>query len=312
MSFRNDAVGDAGVFLSRQLEQRLPKVYEKRYPALKFSNGLLLPATAELEAGADSVVEEIMETIGEVGESSADQIDDIPLADASVTEFKYPVMVKPIAIRYSVRELQAAMKGNRNIRGMREMAARRAIEESSNKVSAYGDKKTSSVGLLNDPNVPVNNSSFNPYTATQDDLIDFLTGEVTKIIDSTKMTEEPDTMLVPVKLHELITNKRIPDSPLTVKKFILENNPYIKDIVPCTELAASELEANGVETSGTNKDSIMIYPRNPEIVQRIFEPLSIMQPQLRGLNYVVIMYYATTGAIWHYPGSALRIKVAKA
>ncbi|MGL6341850.1 MAG: major capsid family protein [Waterburya sp.] len=311
MSFRNDAIGQAGVFLSRQLEQRLPKIYEKRYPALKFSNGTLLPSAAELEAGADSVVEEIMETIGEAGEASADQIDDIPLADAGITEFKYPVMVKPIAIRYSVRELQASIKGNRNIRGMRELAARRAIEESANKIAAYGDKKTGAVGLLNDLNVPVNNSSFDPYTATQDQLIDFLTGEVSKVIVSSKLTEEPNTMLVPVKLHELITNKRIPDSPLTVKKFILENNPYITDIVPCNEVAAAELEANGVETAGTNKDSILIYPRNPEVVQRLFEPLATMEPQLRGMNFVVIMYYATTGAIWHYPGSAIRVKVAK-
>lgn len=196
--FHTDSVREAGVFLNRQLEQRLPKIYQRRYPTLKFANGELLPLTFDLEAGADSIVEEIMDTVGEMGEAMPDAIDDIPLADASIAETKFGVIVKPIAIRYSVRELAAAQKAGRNIRGMREFAARRAIEETMNSIGAVGDKARGLVGLLNDPNVPVDSTiatDFYNAATTADQLVSLFTDAVTKIVTNTNMSEEPDTVL---------------------------------------------------------------------------------------------------------------------
>jgi hypothetical protein len=310
--YHKDSVREAGVFLTRQLEQRLPKVYQRRYPALKFANGELLPLTFDLESGAESIVEEIMDTVGEMGEAMPDSIDDIPLADAAIAETKFGVIVKPIAIRYSVRELAAAAKGGRNIRGLREFAARRAIEEAMNKIGAVGDRARNLVGLLNDGNIPIDSTvSIDPYAVgtTADQLIKIFTDQVSKVIISTNMSEEPDTVLCPVKLHERITVERVGDTGTTVKKFILENSPWIKDIIPCNEMANSYLKANGVVATNSTKDMLFIYPRNSEIVHRMAEPLQVMQPQLRGLNYVVIMLQASTGAINHYPGSCLRVEI---
>lgn len=302
-----DNITDAGVFLTRQLEQRLPKVYAKKYPALKFGNGELLPATADLEVGAESVIEEIMDTVGQA-DNVADQVDDIPISDAYIKEFKFPVTVKAAAIRYSVRELAAAQLGKRNIRGMREMSARRSIEERMNKLSAYGESGIT--GMLTDPGVPIDSSiSTNYYDSavTADALIDFFTSKVTSIVESTNMVEEPDTIVVPVRLHEIITNKRIPDSSSTVKQFILENNTWIRQILPANEVSGAQLQANGIGNG--SKDRILIYPKNPETVQRLFEPLTVLPAQLRGLQYIVIMLQASTGAIWHFPGSSLVLEI---
>ncbi len=314
MSYKTDAVGQAGVFLARQLEQVLPKLYQKRYPALRYGNGDLLPVSVDLESGADSVIEQFAERVGEAS-TIADQVDDIPVADANINETRYPVIVKASALRYSVRELQAAQKGGRDIRGLRMMSARAAIEESINRVAAFGDSKNGLTGLLNDPNVPVLTETadlYNTSTVTADNLVELLTGYVSKIVDSTSLTEEPSTMLVPIKLHERMTNTRLPNSPQTVKQFILENNTWIKEIIPSHELRSDNLEKYGVNSGGTNKDAILIYPKNPDVVHRSSESLTVLPPQIRGLNWLVIMYVATTGAIYHYPGACLKVSIPKA
>lgn len=304
-----DSISEAGVFLARQLEMLLPKVYSKKYPALKFANGSMLPASAELDAGVDSVVEQLMSTTGNASDDSGDMIDDIPLADASVSEQKYPVVCKPIAIRYTVRELAAAQKGGRNIRGMREMAARRAIEESMNKLAAYGDAKRGIVGMLNDPNVPVVDSTTDLYSSatTPDALLEFLSNQVSKVVADSFQTEEPTTMAVPVRLYERISTRRVTDTNTTVLEFFLRNSPYISEIVPCNELSNAQMVANGALPSNSTKDAILIYPKNPEAVQRLYEGLVFLPPEIRGLHFLVIAYQCSTGAIWHYPKSALTI-----
>jgi hypothetical protein len=301
-----DSITDAGVFLSRQLEQRLPGVYGKKYPTLQFANGTLLPATADLEVGAESVIEEVSDTLGK-SEIVSDYTDEIPYADAYITQNKFPVVVRAVAIRYSVRELAAAQKGNRNIRGMREMSARRVLEEGVNQLAAFGAPGIS--GMLNDPSVPLANDSTAVYTVDADALVNFFSTNVAKIVSDSNMAEAPDTIVLPVTLHERMTNLRLPNSPHTVKSFILENSMWIKNIIPANELSAANLQAFGIG-DGT-KDRILIYPRNPETVQRLFEPLTILPPQLNNLTYRVIMLAASTGAIFHYPAGCMQVSVAK-
>lgn len=314
LSYTTDAVEKAGVFLSRELEQRLPKVYEKKYPGLKFANGELLPINASLEAGAESIIEDVMSTVGEAAEGASDQIDDIPLADAAFDQYKFPVICKPVAIRYSIRELDAARLSGRNVRGAKEMAARRSLEEASNILGAFGNTQRGLYGLLNDPNVPVESSiTDNIYDAayTADDLINLFNTKVADVVVSSNMAEEVDTALVPVRLHERMVGLRVGDSGMTVKQFLLENSTWLKSIMPVNELASATLEKYGVHSSGTNKDAIFFYSRNPDSVERLVQPITTMTPQLRGMHYIVYMYFCTTGAVWHYPGGALRVDIPK-
>ena len=54
----------------------------------------------------------------------------------------------------------------------------------------------------------------------------------------TKNVERPDTLCLPDDVFIDISTRQIPNTGYTVAKFIMENAPYLKRIVPASELAA--------------------------------------------------------------------------
>ena len=98
-------VDNAGLIMSRFLEQRLPLVLKKRYPELNFSNGMFLPIVNDLSAGAQSI---IVEVVNEYGEAALEgDTDSIPLVEVSASEDKGKVLCAVSGFRYSQREIDA-------------------------------------------------------------------------------------------------------------------------------------------------------------------------------------------------------------
>ncbi|MGD1908162.1 MAG: major capsid family protein [Leptolyngbyaceae cyanobacterium] len=316
-----------GKFLSRRLEQLLPGVLSKRYRNLYF-DGIVCPTLPDIEVGASELV---LENIQEVGEATvlADKATDIPVVDVKAGEDRFRVMMIAAAMGWSFQEMQALEKSGDasriNDRKMR--AVYRAIKEKANKIAAYGDPARGFKGMLNHGGITPDNSSFNPYTSTPDELAEFFIEEVGKVVDAVEGADIPGDVLVSLNLKTRLASTRMTDGGVSVLRYILDNADYITSITGVPECGFARLEANGVLTAGTNKDRIMLYPMervpadadpdnlpSPEVVERHIAPLAQAPEEYwerRDMRTIVPMYECVSQTFINYPGSCRYIDVVK-
>lgn len=288
---------DNVLFLKRELEQILPRVFETVYTDIIYQN--LIPVTNEVSPGADSYTYRIMNSIAKF-KLIGDKADDLPRADVSRREVTLPIRMIGGSMAYSIDEIQKAQYANIPLQQMRANAMRRGYEEQVQRLAFWGDSTTGLVGFFNNGQVPkLVPSDWIDDGATSDDILTILNYVVTYITDTTNMVEQPDTLLVPYSVYRTIsTRPRSSNSDTTLLKFFLDTNPFITSVQPVIHLDASNSNSN------LSKDRIIAYRRSPDKLQlHIPQPLQVMEPQLRGLEYVVNGYGKVGGAALYYPNS---------
>jgi hypothetical protein len=309
-----------GNYLARQLEQLLPKVREKRYRELKFENGRLVPTMADLEAGAVEVVAELMKEIGSADIISGDAVD-MPIVDISLEEERYRVMMIGAAFSYSFDEERKAEKGNYKVSPKRMSAARRSIAERHNGLAAFGSASNKVTGLLNNGFVSLNNASFNPHLAATPglDIAAFFIDELRTMHDASNNVEFPTCALISSALYFTLLKKQISGvDSTTVKDYIekvLSDDGRNFQLIKVDECSSSRLEKAGTQAAGTNKDRILFYPLDPEVVERHIE-----LPQLMPADWQYIkdgrklfpMFSCCTPVIVNYPGALRYTDLPKA
>ena len=311
------AATNPGMFLSRQLEQVLPKLYEKRYASLWADEGLYLPATGDLEMGADTLVEE---TVNQIGEAAilADGANDIPVADALINEDRFKAVVIATHFSYSIIELNKAEKAGRSLRDIKVKAADRAMRQRTHKLAVFGSAKHGMTGFFNDANVPVVSSSYDAdnNATTFDDHIDFFADNFTKVKDDTNLVEGIEYVLVPAKLRNIWAKSYQAGNGQSVLRYIIENygvmsGGTLRGIIEVNETRAADLEANGVKSPGANVDRIVFLPNNPDAAERKFYGMQLLPPEPVGMGFKTYMYSGTSEPIIHYPGSMLYVDIPK-
>ena len=314
-TFRQDA-NDAGIFLSRQLEQLLPRLYEKKYPDLWAERGAFFPASANLEEGAESVAAEMVNTVGEAA-ILAPSSDDLPIVEVGIDEDKYKAFCVVCGFRYSVPELSKAAKTGKDIRTMRMMASDRAMKERVHKIAVFGSGDHGATGYFNDPNVTVDDSAYTPATATAQDHINFIADNINAVENSSNLTEGVATILCPAKLHNIWAKTLIPNTSNTVLKHVMETfgdpatGGVLRQIIKINEARSDQLESFGVHAPGTNKDRVLFGSADEMASERLFYPAIYLEPQLNHLNWDTFGYCGTSEPIFHYPGGFRYVDYAK-
>ncbi len=305
-----------GTYLSRKLEQLLPNVKTKRYRQLKFENGSVVPTMADLEAGAAEVVSTTMDEVGTADIVAGDAFD-IPIVDISANEDRYKIFMIAAAFSYTFDEERRAEKGNLTITDRKMMVARRSIAERHNRIAAYGDTRVNVTGFLNNSKVGLNNSSFNPNTATADEIAEFFVDEIKAVHTGSNNVEMPTTALVSSGMYFTLVKKRVPDSSMTLLQYIqkaLSENDIEFSIRKIEECDSAKLEAAGVQASGTNKDRMVLYPLDPEVVERHIELVQLMPADwqyIKDGRKIYPLFSCTTPTIWNYPGAGRYIDHVK-
>lgn len=296
-----------GTFLSRKLEQLLPGVKTKRYAALTFENGALVPTMADLESGAVEIVAQMMNEVGSAAILGSDAFD-LPVVDVSVEEDRYKILMVGAGFSYTFDEERKAEKGNFPINNYRMMAARRAIAETHERLAAFGDVNAAITGVLNNASVTLNNSSFNPNTATPDELINYFVDEVSAMYAASNSVEMASMALVGTKLQFKLL-RRLGETSDTVYSYIIKAlsasglNFSIKAHRFCD---SANLERFGLQAGGTNKDRIAWYPLDPDVVERHIELPQLMPADwqyVKDGRKVFPMFSCTTPVIVNYPGA---------
>ena len=134
-------ITQAGNFLFRQLQQKLPELLREREPEMWGANGTIIPTTMDLEPGAREVIEETLKEKGREAAFYSEESNDITLVDVAFRETPYKVLDMVKAYSYTIMELLADQKANRPIRTLKAQVARRVLMEKRHKFALFGSAR---------------------------------------------------------------------------------------------------------------------------------------------------------------------------
>ncbi len=303
----NQDIIKAGIFLDRELQVSLNMVLEERFPRLWAADGTVIPMTADLQPGARRLNEESQQTVGEAAWLS-DYTEDIPYVDYSVQETDYKALDYAASFTYSVLELNAARLANKDIVGRKMRVVRRVMEEKAHKFLLFGDEKHQVTGLYNNPNVPVEDTGFDPNSAVAQDHIDFISSQLDKVANDSLLTAGVETIVIPRTLWTRWTSLLIPGTSDNVMSYfqriyssgngITENGLTWRVV---NESRADILDENGVVRSQPGYERILFLPFAADAMSAKMYPLTSMPAQLQGLRYHVHNYQGISELMIHYP-----------
>ena len=133
------------------------------------------------------------------------------------------------------------------------------------------------------------------------EILDDINGMFAYQSKITNGVERADTLMVPNSVYIDLSTRQVPNTGYTVLKFLLENAPYLKNVVP-----APELEAEATDTNPYKKGVMFLYTNSEEKLSlEIPMPYYQYPLQNRNLEVLVPCEERVAGLIIYYPFSAL-------
>lgn len=306
---RFDSADDASIFFARELDYIKTKSYDKLYP--EFTALKALPVTHEVPEGAESFTYYSYEKTG-MAKIIENYSTDLPRADVKGKPTTGFVKSIGASYGYSVQEMRASRMAGKSLDTRKAEAARYAVDSKVNKIAFMGDPDNNLVGLLttgnNIPLYTLSTAAAKSSTLfadkTAEEILNDINGMFAYQSKTTKNVEHGDTLLIPASVYIDLSTRQIPNTGYTVLKFLKENAPYLKDIIPAPELEADSTDTNPYASQ--SKSAMILYTNNPE--KMCLEiPMSYYQYPLqnRGLEVIVPCEERVGGLVLYYPLSAL-------
>lgn len=303
----DDAAKDASIFFARELDYIKSKTYDKIYP--EFSALKLFPITHEVPEGAETTTYYTYEKTG-MAKIISNYGTDLPRADVKGSPTTTFIKSLGASYGYNAQEMRASRLAGKSLDVRKAEAARYAIDHTTNVIAFAGDEEHNLMGILSkNNNVPLYTLSVN---ADKDNSTKWADKSATEILNDingmfayqsriTQDIERADTLLLPPSVYIDISTRQIPNTGFTVKKFLLENAPYLKRIE-----SAPELEAGNTLTNPYGKNVALLYTNSPEKFS-LEIPMSFLQypVEIKGLEMTVACEERIAGIIMYYPLSAL-------
>lgn len=301
---RFDSVEDASIFFARELDYIKSKSYDKIYPDLTALAHF--PITHEIPEGAETMTYYSYEKVG-MAAIISNYATDLPRADVKGAPTTAHVRSIGSSYGYSVQEMRASRFAGKSLDTRKAESARYAIDRTTNTLAWAGDSQHSIMGMLSSGNnIPLYTlASANGSTAWSDksasEILDDINGMFKYQSQLTQDVERADTLALPPSVYIDISTRQIPNTGYTVKKFLLENAPYLKEIISAPELAATNTETNPL---GANV--ALLYTNSAEKFS-LEIPMAFYQYPLQNRNLEVIVpcEERVAGIILYYPLSAL-------
>lgn len=310
---RFDSNDDASLFFARELDYIKAKTYDKLYPELTAIN--LFPITSDVDAGAETTTYYSYDKQG-MAKIISNYATDLPRTDAKGKPTTIPIKSVGDSYGYSIQEMRASRMAGKSLDARKAESARYASDYMINKIAWAGDADTGLIGVLSTGNdiplytIPANGKDSSSATSTKwadktaAQILDDINGMQKHVAKITKNVERPDTLVLPADVYIDISTRQIENTGFTVKKFILDNAPFLKDIVPAPELQADSTDINPFGAQG--KNVAFLFTKDPDKIA-IENPLPFIQHpvQPEGLEMVVPCEARTAGVVIYYPLSAL-------
>lgn len=309
---RFDSDEDASVFFARELDHIKAQSYDVEYPELTALS--LFPISSEADAGAETVTYYTYDKSG-LAKIIDNYSTDLPRAD--VNGKPSLAMVKSIgdSYGYSAQEMRASRLAGKSLDSRKAESARYQIDNLTNKIAWRGDEESGLMGVLSDgQNIPLytigegtESGATSWLEKTADEILLDINGMQKQVAKVTKNVERPDTLCVPADVYMDISTRRIADTSTTVKAFLLEHAPYLKDVVSTAELDADSVDTNPYAADDGTGAGVAFLFTNDAKKLTLENPMPFYQYplQVRNLETVVPCEARTAGVIVYYPLSAL-------
>ena len=309
---RFDSAEEASVFFARELDYVKSKSYDVEYPELTALN--LFPISSEADEGAETITYYTYDKKG-VAKVIDNYSDDLPRADVDGKPTTAQIKSLGASYGYSVQEMRASRLAGKNLDARKAESARWAVDSQTNKIAWRGDDVNGLLGVLSSgqsiPQYSIAAGTGGKYKWTEktaDEILDDINGMARQVAKSTKNVERPDTLCVPSDVYMWISTKRIDHTAMSVLNYLLENSPYIKNIVSAAELNADATETNPYASANTElAQGVAFLFKNDKNKLSLENPMAYKQytAQPRNLETVVPCEARTAGVIVYYPMSCL-------
>lgn len=288
------------VFFRRQLEYQKAQAYDVKYPTLTATTAF--PVSTEAGPGAETIVYDQFDSVG-VMKFIADYADDLPRSDVKGQQFSIIIQSLGGSYGWSIQEIRNAQFANRNLQGMRAMAARRSNDQMANRIGWFADGTAQWAGLrgiLYDANITKSAAPTGTWsTATTDQIIADVNFTINNVPIITNGSEKIDTLLLPIDQYSRISSTpRSVTSDTTILSFLQGVHPGVTfDQIP---------ELNNVTPNprtGTGSADVMLaYTRNPmNLTYEIPVIFEQFPAQERNLSFVVPTHSRNAGFNIYYP-----------
>lgn len=302
MSF--DSAEDASIFFARELDYIKSKSYDKIYPEFTALNNF--PITHEVPEGAETMTYYSYEKTG-MAAIISNYATDLPRADVKGSPTTAYVKSIGDSYGYSIQEMRASRMAGKSLDTRKAEAARYAIDRKTNEIAFAGDKEHKLMGMLSsDNNIPLYTlATVETKTSWKDksaaEILADINGMFAYQSRITQDVERADTLALPPAVFIDISTRQIPNTGYTVKRFLLENAPYLKNII-----TAPELSAENKATNPYGVDVAMLYTNSADKFS-LEIPMAFYQYPLQNRNLEVIVpcEERVAGIVLYYPLSAL-------
>lgn len=301
---RFDSAEDASIFFARELDYIKAQSYDKVYPEFTALNHF--PITHEVPEGAETMTYYSYEKTG-LAAIISNYATDLPRADVKGEPTTATIKSIGDSYGYSVQDMRASRMAGKSLDTRRGDAARYAIDRKTNEIAFAGDKKHKLMGMLSEDNdIPIYTLSVvDGKTSWIDKSADEILEDINKMFAyQAKIThdvERADTLAIPPAAFIDISTRQIPNTGYTVKKFLMENAPYLKEIV-----SAPELDGKNKDTNPYGANVALLYTNSAEKFS-LEIPMAFYQYPLqnRNLEVVIPCEERVGGIVIYYPLSAL-------
>jgi hypothetical protein len=273
-------------------------------------------ASATLERGTASVTEQIIEGRGEALPLT-DYNTDFPTNQVAINEASFKVIDFVTRINYTILELWAAEKAGKDIVSLRLNQAYKTMQERMHRHAVFGNTRYNHTGLFGSAAVTNVISAYNPNTATWQQDLDFFRTQLSDLADSINNTAQTGYIMIPPKLRfKLASTYQTGDSGATVMQALMDNfgtanGGFLKGIIGANECRAVELEREGINAAGANLDRIVFIPDSEDYSERLYYPVFVTAPEIKDLQWQIILVQGTTEQIFHLPKEARYVSVTK-
>lgn len=222
---------------------------------------------------------------------------DFPRVDVIAKEFPRKVHTLGDSYGWSIEDMQAAALAGLPLDGMKAAAARDFILRRHDQLAATGIAGDSSwQGFINNSNIPLVSVVTGSWaTASPLEIYGDILALTNAIVETSMEVHTPDTLLLAPELYSLLLQPMSATQPgLTILKYILANNPYLKRVEQWTRLTNADAGGTGPR--------ILAYAMNPLwIYQEMVIEFEQFPPQLEALDYTTYCRGRTGGTVIPYP-----------
>lgn len=282
-----DSQANLGFVLS-QTSHIEAQVQEVAYEGIVYPD--LIPVDTSAHPFAKTVTYFYMDRVGKADWINGNS-DNVPNVGLNIAKEEEAIYTAAIGYNLGFEEVGQARMLGFNLSAEHAITAARAAEEMIDRVALLGDTGKGLKGLLNNDTIDSvafaagAGSTTTFETMTPDEILTRVNQLLTGVVTATRGIEIADTVLMPLSTLTHLTTRRIPDTSLTVMKFLQENNVY-------TAMTRRPLDIRGLTDLETinsgNTKRMVAYRRSPDVLKfHLPMPHQFLPPQVSGLNIIV-------------------------